>query len=421
MRLFLRLLALVPLLLGAACRPDTSDQIVLRISNWGGAGDDGEFDRLVASFYRQFEQDNPGVRLRIELNPGEGYAQKMLLNFVAGAEPDIMVVDASSAAVFINNGVFENLTPYIEADSDFDIDDFYPNVVDIGRRDDAIYTIPSDFTPMVMYYNRRLFDEAGVPYPQPGWTFDQFLQTAQALTDHERGRYGFLVTNWMPAWVMWLWNNGGEALSPDGNRAGGYFDSPQSVEAITFLRDLVTKHRVAPALSQAAAQGIDPFANGQVAMKVSGQWEMVSFRASQTIDWRDLGVVELPSNVGRSHTVMYEAGYGISLRSKHKDLAWKFVKMWSGYELQKTYSQSGIAISARKDVSRELAQDPVERQFLDIVSTARPPAGSWIEGYGVVERQGGSAMDTILNDPKADVRAVLNRAATRIDREFAKR
>jgi multiple sugar transport system substrate-binding protein len=417
---------LFPLLTLGSCTKADDGRVVLRVSNWGGAGDDSEYDQMVQDFYAQFERENPGVDLRIEGIPGE-YVPKMMLNFVAGTEPDVMTVDASSAAIFINNGVLTDLRPFAEADPEFSLTDYYENVLDIGRREDGLYTIPGDFTPMVMYYNKQLFDQAGVPYPRPGWTFDDFLQTAVALTKPERKQYGFAFANWMPGWVMWLWNNGGSVLDPEGRRATGYLDSEKNVETVSFLRDLMVKHRVSPDLSAVAAQGVDPFANGEAAMTISGHWAIIGYKnapkgkdGKPKIDWQRLGVVELPTNLPQSQTVMYSAGYGITRRSRQKELAWKFIKMWTGYELQRKYNSSGIAVCARKDVSQERATDPVEREFLRIVPTARPPKGSEVEGYEIVEKYGKSAIDATLNGGK-DVRTALKDAATRIDMEFRKR
>ena len=226
---------------------------------------------------------------------------------------------------------------------------------------------------------------------------------------------------------MWLWNNGGAPLSPDGKRARGFFDSPKNVETVSFLRDLINVHRVSPSLSAIAAQGVDPFANGNAAMTVSGHWGIIGYKnapkgkdGKPAIDWRELGVVEMPSNVGKSETVMYSGGFGITRRTKHPELAWKFIRKWTGYRLQRQYNESGIAVSARKDVARERATDAIEREFLRIVPTARPPAGASIEGYEIVEKYGRDALDAILKGGRP-VREALSEYAERIDVEFAKR
>jgi multiple sugar transport system substrate-binding protein len=418
------LLAAAALLAGCGSVAD-DDTISLRVSNWSGAGDDSEFERTVQGIYEEFERRNPGVDVRVEGIP-DGYVSKVILSFVAGTEPDVMLLDASSAAIFIDNGVLADLTPLIEADPDFNLDDYFKNVVDIARRGESLYAIPNDFTPMVMYYNKRLFDKAGVPYPKPGWTFDEFRATAKALTIPGE-QYGFSFANWMPGWIMWLWNNGGDAIDPAGPRASGVLDSQQNIETLEFLRDVVKVDGSAPSLGEAASMGVDLFANGQAAMTVSGHWALIGYAnapkgsdGKPAITWSDLGVVEMPSQTGKSVTVMYESGYAIGKNSKHKQLAWEFIKFFTSYEVQRKYNASGIAVCARKDVAEERGTDPLEAQFLPIISSARPPHGASVEGYEIVEKVGKNALDSILNND-VPVKVALERAAKRIDQEFAKR
>ena len=403
-------------------------KIAVRISNWGGAGDDSEYEKIIQDEYAKFERENPGADVRVEGIPGSGeYVQKMLLNFVAGTQPDVMVLDASSAAVFVNNGLLTDLTPFIEKDPDIELEDFYPNVVDIAKRGEKVFAIPGDFTPMVVYYNKDLFDAAGLPYPDVSWNFEKFLDTAKQLTIPAKKQYGFVFSNWMPGWIMWLWNNGGDVLSPDGKRASGYFNSEKNVQTITWLREMIRTHKVAPSLSEAASTGVDLFANGQAAMAISGHWAMIGYKnapkdlsGKPKIDWKRLGVVALPHNTPQSNTVMYEAGFGMPKGAKNSELAWKLIKMWTSYRLQSRYNASGIAVCARRDVSRERASDPLEAQFLPIIQTARPPWGAKVEGYEAVERIGKVMMDSVLTGG-ADVRTALTRAAEAIDREFGKR
>lgn len=422
-----RWLPLVALLCLASCQPGGDARTVLRVANWGGAGGDTEYEKTVKSLLRQFESENPGVRVQIENIPGE-YVQKMLLNHVAGSMPDVMVVDASSAAQFLNNGILSDLVPFAQLEEGDFLGQYFPNVVDTFRRGEKVHAIPNDFTPMVVYYNKDLFDEAGQPYPKASWTPEEFRQAAIALTKPEKKQYGFVLANWMPGWAMWLWNFGGDIMGPD-EKAVGTFDSEQNVKAITFLRDLVKQDKAAPTLSEAAALGADPFADGKAAMAISGHWGLIGFKASKKINWKRLGVVELPHWPSQSTTVLYMSGYGIPEKAKHKDLAWKFIKLWTSYAAQKRYNATGIAVCGRKDVAYERAdignpqpddEQSMEREFLRIVPQGRPPYGSRIEGYAIVEKLGQSAMDSILNN-SGDVKTVLTETAKKIDREFAKR
>lgn len=412
------LAALTAALLSVSCglREEAN---VLRIANWGGAGEDSAFQRKVDEINRRFEASHPGTKIVIEGIPGE-YVQKMLLNHIAGAMPDVMVIDASSAAVFIDNGILSDLTPYFEKEPGLR-EQYWPNVLSVYARGNEQFGLPNDFTPMVLYYNKRLFDEAGVPYPTDSWTREDFRAAAKKLT--KKDQYGFAFTNWMAGWIMWLWNGGGDVLTDEAvPKAQGAFDSPQNVETFAFLRDLITKDHSAPTLSEAAGLGVDLFAAGRAAMAVSGHWSLVSYKESKNIKIEDLGVVALPAGPkDRSQTVLYMSAYGIPKAAKNKDLAWEYVRYWASYEVQKDYNATGIAVCARKDVAEETAQtSPIEAAFLPIIPTGRAPYGSFIRGYEIVEKVGMATMDTILNNPDRDIQAELTKAAQRIDREFAK-
>jgi len=406
--------------------------IVLRIGNWGGAKEGNDFDKKVDKIYRDFEKENPGVILREENIPDSNdYVSKISLAYVAKAEPDIVTLDASSAALFIDSGIVTDLTPLAQTDPNFHLDDYFPNVLNIARRGDKLYAIPQDFTPMVVYYNKKLFDKAGVPYPTSNWNFEQFREVAKKLTipssNPAKQQFGFAFTNWVPGWIMWIWNNGGDNLSPDGSRAVGYMDSPKTVKAVTYLEQMV-RDGLAPSISQTAALGVDPFANGQAAMAISGHWSMIGYSAAPKgpdgkpkITWDDLGVVALPHNTPTSQTVMYEAGYGIGAHCKHRDLAWKFIQYMTSHAVQSIYQQSGIAVCARKDVAEERAKSSkLESEFIPIIPNARPPYGSRIEGYSFVEDQMQKAMDSIIQDNR-DPKWALNRAAKAVEREWEKR
>ncbi len=402
----------------------------MRVTNWGGAGDDGPMAQLVLRKNKEFEVQTQ-TRVKIEGIPSE-YVPKMLLNFAAGTQPDVMVVDASSAAVFVKNDMLQDLRPFFAKDPDFRINDYFQNVLKTFASDDgAIYAIPNDFTPMVLYYNRDLFDRAGVSYPTEAWTFADFRAAALKLTKRDASgkatQYGFSFTNWMPGWCMWIWNNDGNILNPEETHAGGIFDSKQNVETFTFLRDLINRDGVAPSLSQAASMGVDPFVNGNAAMTISGHWSLTDYKNAKQIDWKRLGVASVPHQTPRSNTVLYLSGYGIPKGAKNPDLAWKYVKYWTSAAVQREYQTSGIAVCARRDVAGERAGkyveqlDPsqkLESMFLPIIPTGRPPAGASVPGYDVVEKIGTSAMQSILNG--ADVQQTLSDAANRIDREFAK-
>lgn len=389
---------------------------VLRVANWGGAGDDSELARTMKAIYAEFEQKH-GVRIQVEGVPGsQEYVNKMLLSFVAKAEPDVMWLDASSAAVFINNGVLMDLSPTIAGDASFNKHDYFPNVWDIARRDNRQYAVPLDFTPMVMYCNAKLFAEAGVELPRAGWSWDDFLTKAKALTGKEK--HGFVFSNWMPGWIMWLWNNGGDVIADDTPAPRPTAASPANIETVEFLRDLTERHKVSPSLSQMAAQGVDPFANGDAAMMISGHWSLVGLASSKNVSLDDLRILPLPArNGGPSHTVMYESGLAIGRNTRNPAAAWEFVKFMTSRDIQRRIQSTGLAVPARIDVAKERAKTSLTSQFMPIIPSARAPWGSRVEGYDFVEQEGAKMMDNVLKAGMAPAEA-LELLDERLTRHF---
>ena len=100
---------------------------------------------------------------------------------------------------------------------------------------------------MVVYYNRSLFDDLGVPPPpQDQWTWEEFLQTARSVTRDRDGDgttdiYAIDFPRRLFEWIPWVWSAGGDILDPRGISTVGYLDSEPTVETFEFLASLITR------------------------------------------------------------------------------------------------------------------------------------------------------------------------------------
>lgn len=400
----------------------------LRIATWGNPVDDSAYAKTIQELYAQFERENPGVVLEAETVPDD-YVSKIVLDINAGTPPDVMMLDGASSVPFIRYHLIQDLRPYIEA-THFDLSAFFPNTLAIADRGNQVFAIPQDFTPMVVYYDKTAFARNHIPEPDGSWNFQQFRDVAKKLTraynPGAKNRFGFAATTWMPGWVMWLWNNSGEAVSGN-RRVVGVLDSPQNCQTIQFLSDLVTVDHVSPSPADQTATGVDLFANGDSAMTVGGHWSLISYKSAPinpatgkpNLDWHNLGVAPLPHNTKASHTVLYESGFAIPRGALHSDLAWKFIQFMTSRTAQMKYNSSGIAIDARKDVANARATTPLERQFLAIVPSGRPPYGSEVEGWTFAETLCQSAVEAVFSQ-QMTVQKALHKAAQTIQVEFSK-
>ena len=178
MKRFVSLLLVAGLLVAAAL-PATAATVTLRIAFWGGENDLDINSRLAAAF----EAQHPDIKVEL-LHTPDAYDDKIRTMMVGGAAPDIVML-AESFGSYVNGGWLMPLDSMIESDPDFNLDDFFPLVVDAYRVNGSLYTLPMRWGPMILYYNKELFDQSAVAFPNPKWDWTAFLEAGKKLTRGE--------------------------------------------------------------------------------------------------------------------------------------------------------------------------------------------------------------------------------------------
>ncbi len=316
----------------------------VRVAFWGGPNEIG----IVTDCIKDWESEHPDIKVKFEHTPYSGYAQKVMTCIAGNVPLDVICMEVNSFVSFSSNGVLADLTPFIKEDGNFNIEDFFPEVVDRFTVDGHIYALPRDTAPFAcVYYNKDIFDAEGVPYPTDDWTWDDMLDIAQKLTKRdERGRivrYGFY--GW--AWQNFIYGNGGKLVDNVKFPKKCLINEKEAVEGMQFYVDLINKYRVMPtpvALSN-SGMGVDyMFASGRLAMFLSGIWETPTFR-KYDFDW---DVVMFPKNSkGIRHFGTGGSGYGVLHTSKHKREAWEVVKALTSVSAQVKLAEMGLAQPAR--------------------------------------------------------------------------
>jgi multiple sugar transport system substrate-binding protein len=306
----------------------------VRVGSWDSADALQPFNDAIASF----EAAYPGVTVQLEDVP-QGYGDKLLAEFASGTAPDVFQVGDGDVANFASKGVLEPLDDYIsgaKGSDPLDTSVFYSAIADIGKVNGTTYLLTKDYSPLVIYYNKALFDAAGVAYPTDGWTWNDFLTAAQKLTVTDASgkisQWGVeLPDGWGdPYWTRGIlpviYQNGGDIISPDGTKTTGYMDSDATVAALQWYADLFLKYKVAPTKADVAAlNGQDLFQTGKVAMLWSGVWPMSQYTTDSTLK---IGTVGLPAGTTRANSICW-SGFALYSKSENKDAAWAFLR-WIG-------------------------------------------------------------------------------------------
>jgi len=351
-------LCLLSLLL-VSCSPGKHSGNVAsaEIRFWNGfTGPDGA---TMEKIVQQFERET-GIRVKMQIIPWSTYYDKLLLSLAYGGAPDVFICHANRIAEFARYGVFRPLDDLIEADKGFNSSDFLPNIWKAGQSAGKQVGLPLDCHPQGLYYNLKLFREAGIVdaqgNPKPPETWEEFLDAARRLTkdkdrDGRPDQWGFAFTWLRTNWITFISQHGGSILSPDLKRAA--LADPPAVRATQQMCDIITRYGVAP-----KPEGFDSwmgFRQGRVAMAIEGIYMLSSVEEQRGLEYAGAPVPSFgPRRAvwGGSHLLCMPK----NLSPQRAQLVWRFMRYLSDHSLD--WAEGG-----QIPVRRSLLNQPRFRQM----------------------------------------------------------
>jgi multiple sugar transport system substrate-binding protein len=308
-----------------------------------------------ATVVKGFEAGHPDIKVTVEVADWDSYWEKLRVQMAGGTPPDVFAMDAPLYMDWQSRGVLLNMQPYLDKEPGI-LDGVYPQTLEAYKVADGIYGLPRDFQTIVLYYNKDMFDAAGVAYPTDAWTYDDLRTAAKALTVDKDGdgttdQWGFWDGGYdmEPFWGALVWAHGGDVV----NAAEGktLIGSPEAVTAFQFLNDMWVNDKSMPTAQQLAAYGWDGFLSGVSAMGVSGHWSVPEYSAV-TFKW---DIAPMPIGPAGRATSVNSAGFVIAKDSKNPDAAWEFVKYAFSDAGQTELAKIGLAIPVRQAVAESEA------------------------------------------------------------------
>ena len=255
----------------------------------------------------------------------------------------------------VQQGAVVSLDAWLEGDASFNRDDFYPGALEAYRRDGKLWGIPAGVDVLVMYYNQSMFSKAGLPFPQNGWTWDNFLSATLAISKPDDGVFGYAAPQRADAFdaLLFVYQHGGRIFDNLAQPTTTTFDDPLTIEAVDWYARLINTHNVAPTPLQIR----DLFGGQQYALYRAifegkiGTWiGFFSERGGRTwptpwvIAW---GMVPLPRDALAFTGGMIQ-GYSISAKSQHPEACWQWISYLS------RQASPGL-VPARKSVAESAA------------------------------------------------------------------
>jgi multiple sugar transport system substrate-binding protein len=336
----------------------------IKVLNWGSEREAAVWTELAESFTKK-----TGIKAEVETAEWSVYWDKINTLYAAGTPPEVFAMDAPLFMDWYSRDALLPLEPFLAKDPKF-LDGIYPQTLAAYKTDKGYFGLPRDFQTIVLFYNKDMFDAAGMKYPDESWTYDDFRAAAKKLTkkgpDGKPLQWGYQADMYDIEGNMSeaVWAYGGEVVSADGTKTllGA------NLAPWKLFHDMIHVDGSVPNQESLAQYGNDAFLAGKVAMISFGHW-MVPDYNEVAFKW---DVAPLPKGPAGRATSINSAGFVMAKNCKNPDAGWEWIKYVLSAEGQSKLAQLGFAIPIRKEVAESPAYLDQkakidQRLFLDAV------------------------------------------------------
>jgi multiple sugar transport system substrate-binding protein len=332
-----------PTAIAATCGTYSGPPATISYAMWGDTTELANQQKIVDAFSAL----NPSIKVKVSVADWTSYWPKLQTDLAAGNAPDVFLMDGPLYPDYQTRGQLLDLSPYIAKDG-FDTSQLVDLAVqDFTAADGHLYGLPRDLNTIALFYNKTMFDAAGLPYPDGTWDWTKLVEVATKLTKTSAGKtsqWGFYTetSDMENYWSSLVWQAGGDILSPDKKTV--VIDTDQAAAGIQFLQDLIYKDKV---MAQPVAGGSgDAFENGQAALEADGSWLVPTHQAAGI----NFGVAPLPKGPAGQATSVNPSGVVLYKGTKSPDAAWEFIKCYTGPKLQAMIASLKASLPANKQV-----------------------------------------------------------------------
>ena len=294
-----------------------------------------------------YHEINPDVTIEVQVTSWDEYWTKLEAAAGSGNLPDIFWMHTNQILLYADNGMLADVTDLYD-------DDTYSHYSDVSiantlGSDGRMYGVPKDKDTVCLVYNKEMFDQAGVAYPDETWTWDDLTEASQKIYD-ATGKYGYMAycDDQLGYWNF-VYQNGGYILNDDKTAAG--FDQPATIEAMKFYIGLQDNEWCPDQNYFAETAPGNAFFSGQGAMFLEGTWNLMAEMKNYPEMQGKWDVAVLPkcpdpaSGDGRA-TISNGLSYATGANNKHMDVVKDVLKFFGSEEGQRIQGESGAAIPA---------------------------------------------------------------------------
>jgi multiple sugar transport system substrate-binding protein len=347
-----------------------SAPVEVSLAGWGSSPEE---QALLKQVLAEFEAKNPDVKVKYEVIADQ-YMDVIKTRLIGNEAPDVFYLDAFEAPALIAKDVLEPLDSYVTPE--FDTNDFEAPMLNAFKsKDGKTYGFPKDYSTLALFYNKKMFADAGITAPPATW--DELQSISAKLTKKNGGKvttYGFGQAPELARQMFMIKAFGGKLTDDQGMAA---FATPEAAKGLSLVVD---QHNTAKTAGQpsdlGAGWGGEMFGQQKAAMVLEGNWAIPYLQTNfKNVDF---GTAEVPTVNGQKGTMAYTVAYVMNKSSQKKEAAWKLISYLTGKEGMKTWTSKGFALPTRKSVAAELGldKDPLRGALV----AGAPYATPWQDG-----------------------------------------
>ena len=391
--------------------PEGATRLVL----WHGmTGPDGP---AVTQIIEDFNLSQNEVFVEENVMPWDVLHQRLLTSITAPDGPQIVAMSSSDLAQYAAIDAFAPMDDFWDTEQWMDTSVLPASVREAGTVDGVTYSAPLNIAPMMLYWNKGMFEAAGLDPQTPPATWEEFAEAARALTVDENGDgindvFGFALAdnNTIPIYQMLMWGAGGGIVSQDG--AQSLLASEESIEALEFWVSLVRDEQ----LSQIGLGGADAdnlFRTERAAMQIVGPWMTTAFTEAGI----DFGLAAPPAGPRGQVTLLDTVGFSINARADEaqRDAAKQFFAYWNSVESQITWADGSGFPPTRMDVPADSLANPFSAAFgaQDLLENSKVFLAGVPAGRAINTEIFEPALQRVLNG-QGEVRDVFTAASAEV-------
>ncbi len=353
----------------------------------------------------EFEAANPGIAIDPVNIPFDGLEPKILTALATDTAPDIVRVDVGFLPKLAMRGAVHPLDEYA---SEAVTGGIVPVALRSCRIDGRLYGMPDQVNGLCLFYNKRLFEEAGLDPEDPPETWEEFVEYARRLTDADKGVYGFGMRNSLWWSLPFIYSFGGDILTDDGRACA--LSEPEAVAGFQFKVDLYSKYKVEGGAWRAGGIRDDVgFQSRKYAMVLNGPWAVKGLEAAGV----DFGVALIPAGPAGRATNVGGNNLAVLSTSKHPAEAYRFLEFIVSRDAQVKWADElgQVPVNVAAEDMIDLGEHPYLGIFMEQMKYARPRPQ--VGSYPEIENETNPEMQAAL-DGKKTVEEAMRSACEKI-------